>query len=165
MKATDLMIGDWVLAEGNPVQVTNISVLGGDIIRVMNPFMSYDIAYASNIVALSNGAKDINKIEPIPLTPEILEKNRIKLFSTYTHPYRDGEWEEGELEEAMKHYPMYVYEILNPYIAFVIRPNEQELKVCSSNYKTRVEKKEEVIFVHELQHALKLCGIKKEIVL
>ena len=104
-------------------------------------------------------------ISPIPLTEEILEKNGIKLFSTYTHPYRDSEWEEGELEEEMKHYPMYVYETLNPYIAFVIRPNEQELKVCSSNYKTRVEKKKEVIFVHELQHALKLCGIEKEIVL
>lgn len=108
---------------------------------------------------------DIGILESIPLTPEILEKNGIKLSYTYTHPYRDGEWEEGELEEAMKHYPMYVYQTLNPRITFVIRPNEQELKVCSSNYNTTVEKKEKVLFVHELQHALRLCGIDKEIVL
>ena len=60
---------------------------------------------------------------------------------------------------------MYVYQTLDPHITFVIRPNEQELKVRSSNYKTIVEKKEEVIYVHELQHALRLCGIDKEIVL
>lgn len=78
MKAEELMVDDWVLAEGKPVQVTNISVLGGDVIRVINPFMSYDIAYASNIIALSNGAKDINKIEPIPITEDILKKNGFK---------------------------------------------------------------------------------------
>lgn len=135
MNATEMMIGDIVSVSGKPIHVTLATIKAGI------------------------------EVKPIPLTPEILEKNGIKLSSTYTHPYRDGEWEEGELEEAMKHYPMYVYQTLNPHITFVIRPNEQELKVRSSNYKTIVEKKEEVIFVHELQHALKLCGIEKKVVL
>lgn len=159
MKATDLMIWDWVLisvwdCNPFPSKVTSINY---------NSYQGKDFADWID----TEDEEDIGmyNVQPIPITPEILDKNGIKLFSTYTHPYRDGEWEEGELEEAMKHYPMYVYQTLNPNITFVIRPNEQELKVCSSNYKTRVEKKEEVIFVHELQHALRICGIEKEVVL
>lgn len=149
MKATELMLGDWV-------KCTDPRCEGHQVDLIDN---------GNEEVGLDGEIDNFENIIPIPITPEILEKNGIKLFSTYTHPYRDGEWEEGELEEAMKHYPMYVYQTLNPNITFVIRPNEQELKVCSSNYKTRVEKKEEVIFVHELQHALLICGIEKDVVL
>ena len=134
MKANELMIGDWVLAEGKPVQVTNISVLGGDIIRVINPFMSYDTMYASNIVALSKGAKDINMIEPIPLTLEILEKNG---------------WCLDEIDGSYRHYDN----------GFWIGGRNAPFGIMVSNLY------QDINYVHELQHLLKLCGINKEIVL
>ena len=159
MKATDLMIGDWVLISvfdcvPFPSKVTSINY---------NSYQGKD--FSDWIDTEDEEEIGMYAVQPIPITPDILENNGIKLSSTYTHPYRDGEWEEGELEEATKRYPMYVYQTLDLHITFVIRPNEQELKVRSSNYKTIVEKKEEVIYVHELQHALRLCGIDKEIVL
>jgi len=57
MKATDLMLGDWVLCDGEPYQVAEISagLLCIDAER-----------------ALFATPEDL---QPIPLTPEILEKN------------------------------------------------------------------------------------------
>ena len=140
MKAEDLMIGDWVLVEGKPLRVTNISVLGGDIIRVMNPFMSYDIAYASNIVALSKGAQDINKIEPIPLTPEILEKN--------------GFTKDSGGEELYSIDSVSIIDVGYGFELFISN-NDDEKGEFDGTKK----------YVHELQHALKLCEIDKDIVL
>lgn len=157
IKVTELMINDWVSINDSNYLVKDIKKKGVIKLYENTQWGESEIEFNTDYLE--------EFIQPIPLTPEILENNGIKLSSTYTHPYRDGEWEEGELEEAKKRYPMYVYQTLDPHITFVIRPNEQELKVRSSNYKTIVEKKEEVIYVHELQHALKLCKIEKEIVL
>lgn len=157
MKAADLMIKDWVLVEGKPLQVTNISCLGGDIIRVMNPFMSYDIVYASNIVALSNGAKDINKIEPIPLTPEILEKNG---FTNYDVGHNVKGWTIMDEEYCSD-------------IPFTLTDNDFDTE--QGDYKwgpveddreaSYVSEVGRIKYVHELQHVLKTCGIEKEIIL
>ena len=129
MKASELMIGDWVLAEGMPVMVTNLSILGGDIICAMKPFMSYDVAYAANKVALANGAQSIKKIKPMPLTTEILESN--------FHEPNEGVvwWKNDE--------PFYHVECLPLNGTRLIIPYAQ--------------------YVHELQHALRLSGIDKEI--
>ena len=66
MKATDLMIGDWVLYAGederlknNPVQVTGIcmEIMQGSFSKEMYEVLSY------------------GKIKPIPIDLDILEKN------------------------------------------------------------------------------------------
>lgn len=62
MKATELMIGDWVTYTGDdegPIE---------GIIDAINPRLDYEIEI------LGTDAK-INEIEPIPLTHEILKKN------------------------------------------------------------------------------------------
>lgn len=159
MKAEELMIGDWVLAEGKSVQVTNISVLGGDVIHVINPFMSYDIAYASNIIALSNGAKDINKIEPIPITEEILKKNGFK---------NDVIAQKAIIAEGASNFSVILVSednriILNNIDEYINSFNKWHAHIDTEDMRTMCTL--EITYVHELQHLLKLCKIEKEIVL
>lgn len=159
MKAEELMVDDWVLAEGKPIQVTNISVLGGDVIRVMNPFMSYDIAYASNIIALSNGAKDINKIEPIPLTEEILKKNGFK---------NDVIAQKAIIAEGASNFSVILVSednriTLNNIDEYINSFNKWHVHIDTEDMRTMCTS--EITYVHELQHLLKLCKIEKEIIL
>ena len=102
MKANELMVGDWLKhANGKYYRVTRIDVLG-----------DYNsIHYACGFPHLWEYN---NKFEPIPLTPEILEKNGFKR----------------------------------------VIPSER-----TKVYLTHIK------YVHELQHALRLCGIEKEIIL
>lgn len=159
MKAEELMVDDWVLAEGKPVQVTNISVLGGDVIRVINPFMSYDIAYASNIIALSNGAKDINKIEPIPITEEILKKNGFK---------NDVIAQKAIIAEGASNFSVILVSednriTLNNIDEYINSFNKWHVHIDTEDMRTMCTS--EITYVHELQHLLKLCKIEKEIVI
>lgn len=159
MKAEELMIGDWVLAEGKSVQVTNISVLGGDVIRVINPFMSYDIAYASNIIALSNGAKDINKIEPIPITEETLKKNGFK---------NDVIAQKAIIAEGASNFSVILVSednriTLNNIDEYINSFNKWHAHIDTEDMRTICTS--EITYVHELQHLLKLCKIEKEIIL
>ena len=159
MKAEELMIGDWVLAEGKSVHVTNISVLGGDVIHVMNPFMSYDISYASNIIALSKGAKDINKIEPIPIAEEILKKNGFK---------NDVIAQKAIIAEGASNFSVILISednriILNNIDEYLNSFNKWHVHIDTEDMRTMCTS--EITYVHELQHLLKLCKIEKEIVL
>ena len=80
----------------------------------------------------------IDEIQPIPLTAEILEKNGFSRFST-------SYLLEGE--------------------HFVLG-NPSNPKQYMDNYWLRVCNRDiHIEYVHELQHALRLCGIDKEIVL
>lgn len=159
MKAEELMVDDWVLAEGKSVQVTNISVLGGDVIRVINPFMSYDIAYASNIIALSKGAKDINKIEPIPITEETLKKNGFK---------NDVIAQKAIIAEGASNFSIILVSednriTLNNIDEYINSFNKWHVHIDTEDMRTMCTS--EITYVHELQHLLKLCKIEKEIVL
>ena len=121
MKATDLMIGDWVLvkdapsAEFRPCRVT--------------------IGLLRNLL-ISNETK--RSVKPIPLTKEILEKNGF---------YKS---EVGKRDE-IGNYFLEKYDA--PILFFSIHYDD------GRDIGNRIE------YVHELQHALKLCGIEKEIVL
>ena len=94
-----------------------------------------------------------DEIVGIPLTPEILEKNGFKKldFSHYQINDRtlvldaDGKWE-GPLS-----WHWVVTEMMDT--------NQRGQSVVLDYYVATIN------YVHELQHALKLCGIEKEIVL
>ena len=101
MKANELMIGDWVIGcSGEPFKI-----------GIVDPDFLY-----------------WNEIQPIPLTPEILEKNGFIC---------DG-WSWWYLD-----------------FRIVLSTSKGVSVVCGRQ--KRFE------FVHELQHALRLCGIEKEI--
>ena len=118
MKANELMIGDWVqpCSRSYPVQVETLS--------------------ADTI----NGDMDAT-FDPIPLTPEILEKNG---FESDTNIFGLCDY---ELSES------YILENRGDRFCFVKRiPGYR-----STFYIIDIK------YVHELQHALLLCGIEKEI--
>ena len=110
MKITELQIGDCVAYRGNYVKVTSLYAKNG----------SNEVGFTDKEGTWVDGSM----ILPIPLVPEILEKNGIKL------QIGPGGLYQGTIEG------------LNVKIYFNI-----------------------IEYVHELQHALRLCGIDKEIIL
>ena len=128
IKAEELMIGDWVMsihpAMPRPIKVTGIS--------------EDDIGY-------KNGILHISFIEPIPITPEILEKNGFELKP-------DGWlWSSEGIEDQN-------------YIFIQFRKGCDEVRNCEINFIHKAQCTfKQMYFVHELQHALKLCRIPKNI--
>lgn len=125
MKANELMIGDWVLdtRTGTPLRV--------------NPFMA---------------ELEVPEWQPIPLTPEILEKNGFN-----EPPF--------EMKKRVR---------------FVVLCEEYQIRYSFNSYWFSIYKniavhaigptficafQERIKYVHELQHALRLCKVDKEIVL
>ena len=88
---------------------------------------------------------DSVELEPIPLTEEILEKNGFRI----THEHADYYFEENG--EKMDFCMRKMYDKDNP-------KQQKGWSFYAFNVLTLVD------YVHELQHALKLCGIEKEIV-
>lgn len=115
------MIGDWVkLKDGGPFQMEDVS--GTGMFRRWTSDGEYMIPYG------------YDEIEPIPLTPEILEKNGFEEF--------DG-WRILDMDDVEIRWIGTILEISGSHGNMEL-PNVQ----C----------------VHELQHTLRLCGIDKEIV-
>lgn len=113
MKASDLMIGDWVIGRsGEPFKI-----------GIIDPDFLY-----------------WNEIEPIPLTHEILVKIG---FSTEPNiGYIIDDYDGTQI----------IYDSWNNNLRII-----KDYKTCLD-----IEPFNDLT-VHELQHALKLCGIKKEI--
>lgn len=140
MKANELMIGDWVQSLGEPHKIIGI--------RTDTPYpyiktnMS-DTWYEWGMKYIADG---------IPLTPEILEKNG------FNKPQDAGD---GTLICGMTIGPYKLtFQSVFGLPIFTI-----ENVVDNDNNHTCLVLKDEIYNVHELQHALRLAGIKKEIVL
>jgi len=124
MKATDLMVGDYCLVKPSmmPIKVAAVH--------------QKKVAYH----AVSNKLNWVREslLEPIPLTPEILEKNGFAIENDDTYVWRH----ESGLEKIIW---------FNGGCTTVVSVR------CDSIYEGYCYD------VHELQHALKICGIRKEI--
>lgn len=145
MKENELMVGDWVYGctdpyspdeeqKKFPVKVIRID-LDGDIYTMgQNPSDDpYDDEWWN--------------IEPIPITPEILEKNFEKrevriLVGTKTHYCLGNDY----FDLAVSEYTDSIWEV--------------EYTNCEAHFPLI---RNLVGYVHELQHALRLCGITREI--
>ena len=132
MKTTDLMIGDWVLAKGKPTRVEDVDESEG-INREW-------IAGCED-----GGCIPMEKIEPIPLTPEILKKN-------YGKEMRVGISDKPCWGEMGAIWSTMLWKCENSFWL--------EVSTIADGFV-----KKHILYVHELQHALRLAGIKKEIVL
>lgn len=85
-------------------------------------------------------------LEPIPLTAEILEKNGFKKCE-------DGAWSLFQYKENGENALYQIYWSEDPLY----------LEISSYTSQTGEFNRMGIRFVHELQHALKLCGIDKTI--
>ena len=127
MKPTDLMIGDWVYCYGKPTKIailTNGKVIGTEI---------------------GDGV-----ITPIPLTPEILEKNG---------------WNLDTVLQCYTSTPLWLYGegIINLLLQFPAKQSAGSLEIFD-NQKIRSLFDftwKDRLCIHDLQHALRLCGFNK----
>lgn len=134
MKATELMIGDIVSVtpSGMPIRIAAIH-------RKKVAYHACNDSFSWVRIGL---------LQPIPLTPEILEKNGFVKYNEVsdTPPYDQDE--EGNMYYSFKgeHKFWGWWQPNNIYFIPVNAMVDLEIK-----------------FVHQLQHALRLCGIDKEI--
>lgn len=128
MKAKQLMLGNYALYNGLTVRVRNIHdnvfLDGGD--------ESVEVVYDDGVVVLV----DPCSLEPIPITPEILEKNG---FEKYGKPHFNLQ--------------QWVIKAGNRNVSIV-----QELTREGWCFKDIW-----ITYVHELQNLINLCSIEKEI--
>ena len=92
---------------------------------------------------------NIGKVEPIPITPEILEKNGF----TQCEPQGYGLYVKGKKGEGLYNI-LWQGESYNYY-----------LEIAAYTYPFGEFNKTNIKYVHQLQHALLLCGIEKEMIL
>ena len=130
MKANELMIGDYVNYRGQIIKVTSLYDKGG----------SNEVGWTDKESVWVNAAN----VEPIPLTPEILESNGFGYKENDTllelHHYYLGE------PQFCKNMDLHIG---NKKDIFWIDYNNNHIGG--------------IRYLHELQHALRLCGIDKEI--
>lgn len=139
MKATDLMVGDSIYRPDCYDEVVEIrlnGIIGKDSNRGLIPF---------------------DEIRPIEITPEILEKIGFIDASGKKLKYEYESFNKDVQLNYLTKYSVFSIYIKNEkdnYLWGLIRPNEW--------YKAL---EGEINYIHELQHALRLCGIDKEIIL
>ena len=134
MKATDLMIGDWVLWKTRNVQIVRTCAL-------VYSFGHRDVWLAHCNDDNNVECHDMSTISPIPLTPEILEKNG---FCFVKSSDRDTAWN-----------GWWIYKGLELAVCCLDRNANWPcyINIIDSNIKCK--------YVHQLQHALRLCGLNE----
>ena len=136
IKISELSIGDWVRYDRgtDAVQIMGIYVRNNQECVVMS-----DSYYPDGVIGF------VWCIKPIPLTPEILEKNGFRKLDRFNE-YVIGEWDS------------------NPFIAVRLAEKFVEPTILVKNGGTSTHLfGSRGVNVHQLQHALRLAGVEKEI--
>ena len=138
MKTEELVIGDWVYSTFSklPCKVTYLKL--------------HESGYASVETTNVEGVKDITSLSPIPLTPEILEKNGMHLYNRKTNSLME-ECNHSDCFEEDEDYRVELSLDYDGKIRWTI--NGDEYTIMPLDY------------VHQLQHALRLFDVPKEITL
>lgn len=159
MKASELMIGDWVHVEAHRgFNAQNVKV---ETIPDNDSDNEYWHHYGHIGAWLEGGDNDFRDVEarhlqPIPLTAEILEKNGFKKIQIY-----------GEKQDDI--FQCYDSEIIievgiyDPNFILIHYRYETPDGIHSRELSSIVKVDGGKLYLHELQHALRLCGIEKEI--
>ena len=137
MKANELMVGDYISVKpsGMPIKIAAVH--------------HKKVAYHAVINKLTWVRESL--LEPIPLTPEILEKNGFKKFD-FLHIKGQYQW--AWWENILISVTLWCRELNND------TKDGMMLKIEAPNSSLCLK----VNYIHELQHALRLCGIEKEII-
>ena len=152
MLATELMVDDWVLYEGEPHQIRQLGIYGVD--RDGEDYPAICVGKPKGIGLIL----ERNEIEPIPLTPEILEKigfercisSIIKTSTSSVPVCKSNQFANKEFGGNTRIIDMGIH-------GFTLITD-----VFGTTERNKVN---HIFYVHQLQHALRLCGIEKEIIL
>lgn len=142
LNCESLMIGDWVLTLDSTHEK-----------KVFAQADAIEEGKRSILVTreCSNWFVDIDWIEPVSLTPEILEKNSfVANKHVYPYPYYEYEVKESKVKVG------FAFPQGN-------KTSYKEPWVCIDTECAYIEHLP-CMFVHQLQHALRLCGITREII-
>ena len=143
MKAEDLMVGDWV----KPLR----EKLKGTPGKVVTPDGGCNICWID--CEEYSCLVPCDELEPIPLTPEILEKNGFEndfYEDVSVADYHSIRVEGYSLKGKVDGWDDFLIDFCNGSVNVVTDFHG--------------EFRGEIGYVHTFQHALKLCGIEKEIV-
>ena len=145
MKADELMIGDWVIRRGVPEE----------------PMRIYGMNVSVGIAYLDQDGRGVSEkfenIEPIPLTLGILEKNG---FTKYDVGHNVIGWSIMDDDNLYSAIPFTLTDN-----DFDTEPGEYKWRpVEDDREESFVREMGRINYVHELQHLLKQCKIKKEVV-
>ena len=170
MKAEELMIGDWVnivaddklFPEELKGQIIPCKVIGFDDKPIVHPsYTEKGIDLKPQFGMMVKVANNFDymyfvpeRLSPISLTPEILEKNGLE---TDDGAHFSIQGQDNILELLLVELPFDGY-------TFDIVRTERTINKC--NQRCYIDRYfASIDYVHQLQQALKLCGIEKEIVL
>lgn len=139
MKTTELMIGDWVQSE-QLVAPARYSGFFRHFPETVSgkPYTRLECLYEGG---REGGEVPEDKVMPIPLTPEILVKNAFFLDDDGWYVWND-----------YTHNPTQHFVAVSFHRGGSVRHIEIKSARCHANY-------ENVRHIHELQHALRLCGL------
>ena len=130
MKANELMIGDWVKFPIGNEKIIDLPYIPGKGIC------------ASFAASATLFPVEVEKLQPIPLTAEILEKNGLKPDTA---------------EDAYKY--CYKKDDVSIVECYANAGGRYRGIISFGDTRLRIT----LMFVHQLQHALRLCEIEKEI--
>ena len=134
------MVGDWVLLfDKTPVKV---DCIGNVEVYLTEPRGQHELDWKVTY----------EHIKPIPLTEEILEKNGFI--------YKDGLW--MWLESKGK---VYIRHLANKWSIEVKNELAKKDEFGRADLVSYCRDWAQQLYIHELQHALRLCGIDKTIVI
>ena len=133
MKAEELMVGDWVLLPEVFLKRETKVTDVGLCIEVED----------------SAGVYGFEELSPIPLTPKILEKNGFRPYIPEGHLETVYACQDVSKAVAAELYALWPYRDGSFYL--LLRVDGKDMVRMDVHY------------IHQLQHALRLCGIDKEI--
>lgn len=129
MKATDLMIGDWVMFDNEPLQVSEI--------------LAYNIC-----TKYAFGQYRTDDLEPILLTGDILKSNGFELISN----------SDMDTKAFIDLYDVWGCKTM--FQSFTLFYNRYSKDYRLHAFRDNISN---IVYVHELQHAMRVCGVKKKI--
>ena len=147
MRQNELMVGDWVKLDfyDTPYGDEEDAVWKNGKITAIHHKNWVDINFGG---PLDECDIEVEDVRPIPLTPEILEKNGMRVFE-HRNP-----WQGDNLIKKWYH------KSGSYYVSLYKVGQNQTFTIGGVYYPSRICN---VRYVHELQHALRLCGIEKQI--
>lgn len=150
MKVEELMIGDWVNLNFDVDYKTGNPICGHVQVAGINKDGTIDVDCTfDNSKSMQDGWY-LKLIEPIPLTPEILKKNG------FVNSY---------IDESLNKDSVYKYNHFYTGNSVIVDMESNKLIVKYENNIWMNLPYNRTIYVHELQHVLKHCDIKKEIII
>ena len=138
IRVDELMIGDWMLINGNPMQIEAIDSIDDEI-----------VANGDLYCLVEDRVHSEDKCKPIPITPEILEKNG---FEREDWIDNKGRFVSADGRLILQNDENFINS-LNTWYIHIDNEDFETIGSC------------ELTYVHQLQHALRLFGIDKQITL